>query len=198
MNLPSELTLITIGITAVVTASAAQAAIWVKEHYLSSREGKFSALYAALFFEGYAVKCSDALGESNNFRSSGGHAGSWVWFPTLPEFPKEIDWRKVGIDLTEKAFGFRVETEFRDRQIADCVEHDFPDGGQQESLMACAEFGLKALDLAERFRESKRLTPAVVPNPEFTVMRHLQENRTRLRELQRKVAEYERSLPKDF
>jgi hypothetical protein len=188
----------TIFFTILATASVTQIAVILKDHALARREGRFSALYAALFFESYAKTCSKALSESELSLSTDGNAGSFEGFPSLPEFPKEINWRKIGMPLTERAFALRVEAEFWNGVIADAAEFDFPDGGIHEAMLGCTEFGLKALELAERLRDSKWLPPPVHPNKEYTVQRHLTERRADQLEKRRKRIEYEKSLPNDF
>lgn len=179
----------TIFLTIVATASVTQIAVWLKDHLLARREGKFSALYAALFFEKFATECSRALGETETHISSDGHHGTWSGLPSLPEFPKEIDWRRVGIGLTENAFGFRVAVESKQAEIQDRAEFDPPDGGDWPTLLALTEFGLEALELAGRFRKSKWLGPAPMPNPEYTTLRHLTERREHQMDIHRKSLE---------
>jgi len=167
---------LTILITAIATAVAAQLAIWLKERWTVGQEARFSNLYAALFFEQYATDCSHRLGEKDNFNASGGHAGiDHGGLPELPPFPAEIEWKKVGVRLTEESFSFRVAVEAANAKITYLYEFDPPDGGDYEVLTQMASLGLKALAVAERLRLAARLGPPPAPDPEFTTTRHLTE-----------------------
>ena len=117
----TTLQLVTILITAVITTAAAQVIIWFKDHLIARRESRFSALYAALFFEKYASDCSDVLGELEAHISKEGHHGSVQRLPNLPEFPKEVEWRKLGIDLTQRAFVLRVDIDYKLEEIRDAA-----------------------------------------------------------------------------
>lgn len=173
--------------TAVATAAAAQAAIWTKEKWIAGAEGRFSALYAAIFFEEYAGACSERLSEYDEFISSSGHAGTdHRALPELPDFPKEIDWRRVGIQLTEAAFGYRVKDQAARRKIAYLYDFDPPDGGDHELIMQLIAQGLEALSLAVKIRKARRLAPAVLPDRDYTVERHLLERRTHWEEIQQR------------
>ena len=164
--------------TAVVTAAATQGAVWWKERWNAGTEGRFSALYAALFFEEYAGACSHRLGEYEAFIDSDGHAGvDHGALPDLPEFPKEIDWRRVGIRLTEASFGYRVTLQAASGKIANLYDYDGPDGGDHELIIQLIDQGLAALSLADRIRRSNRLKPAPIPDSEYTVERHLSERK---------------------
>lgn len=98
-----------------------------------------------------------------------GHHGTWRDLPSLDEFLKEIEWQPVGIGQTEKAFGFRVAIESKQWESKDQYEFDPPDGGYWPTLLALTEFGLAALELAGRFRKSKWLGPAPIPNPQSRI-----------------------------
>ncbi|MES2044319.1 MAG: hypothetical protein V4475_10605 [Pseudomonadota bacterium] len=83
-------------VTAIVTAAAAQIFVVIKDLYLASREGKFSALYAALFFEQYGDHCSQRFGEKEAYdvpdrRVDADHSA----MPKLADFLKEIAWHTV-------------------------------------------------------------------------------------------------------
>lgn len=167
---------LTILITAIATAVAAQFAIWLKERWTTGQEARFSNRYAALFFEQYATDCSHRLGEKDSFNASGGHAGiDHGALPELPPFPPEIEWKKVGVRLTEEAFAFRVAVEATNAKISYLYDFDPPDGGDHEILIQMASLGLTALALAERLRRAARLGPAPTPDPDYTTSRHLKE-----------------------
>lgn len=185
---------LTILATAVATAGAAQVAILAKDHWLQSREGKFSSLYAALFFEQYAADCSYVLGEKDSFISSEGHAGTDSGaLPPLPEFPEEIDWRRVGIRLTEDAFAFRVARDSAQSMINYLYEFDPPDGGDFEMQVETAAKGIMALDLARRIRDTARLRPAQIPNREYTPERYLRERSARLQAIVKERADAQKA-----
>ena len=169
---------LTILCTAAATAIAAQGAVWAKERWIAGAEGRFSALYTALFFEEYAGACSRRLGEYEAFISSSGHAGiDHGALPDLPDYPKEINWRHVGIRLTEESFAFRVKLQAASGKIADMYDFDPPDGGDHELILQLIAQGLEALALAGRVRKAHRLAAAPIPDPEYTVERHLTERR---------------------
>lgn len=169
---------------AIATAAAAQGAVWAKENWIAGSEGRFSALYVALFFEEYAGACSHRLGEYEAFISSDGHAGvDHSVLPELPDFPKEIEWRRVGIRLTEAAYAYRVKHQAASSKIADLYAFDPPDGGDHELIMQLIGQGLDALSLAAGIRKSGRLKSAPLPDPEYTVARHLSERRDHWREI---------------
>ncbi|MBT2245845.1 hypothetical protein JQK15_20235 [Sphingobium sp. BHU LFT2] len=176
--------------TAIATATAAQLAIWLKERWTTGHEARFSNLYAALFFEQYATDCSHRLGEKDSFNASGGHAGNdHGTLPELPPFPPEIEWKKVGVRLTEESFAFRVAVEAANAKIAYLYDFDPPDGGDHEVLTQMASLGLKALAVAERLRCAARLSPAPTPDPEYTTARHLTERQAHSEELRVKTLE---------
>jgi len=181
MILPDMSTLVTIGVTAVLTATAAQVAIGLKDHLkersLQRREGQFSGLYTALFFEEYARSLVYVLDEVEAHIYSSGHAGTDRALPSLPDFPKEIDWQRVGINLTERAFGFRVEVDFRVGQIADEADANPPDGYTWPTRLACVDLAFKSLAIADATRTSFGLSPAHAPNPEFSIRHYLTERR---------------------
>lgn len=186
---------LTILATAALTATAAQVAVWAKDKWIAGGEARFSALYAALFFEEYAGACSHRLGEYEAFISSDGHAGTdHSALPDLPDFPKEIDWRRIGIRLTETAFAYRVRNQAACGKIADLYDFDGPDGGDHEVIMQLIGQGLGALAVAAHIRKAGRLKPAAVPDPDYTVERHLTERRAHHEELrQRYLASQEAS-----
>jgi hypothetical protein len=178
---------LTILITAIATAAAAQFAIWLKERWTTGQEARFSNLYAALFFEQYATDCSHRLGEKDSFNASGGHAGiDHGALPELPPSPAEIEWKKVGVRLTEESFSFRVEVEATNAKITYLYEIDPPDGGDHEVLTQMALLGLKALAVAERLRRAARLKPTPTPDPEYTTSRHLTERQAHFEALRAK------------
>lgn len=174
---------LTILATAIVTATAAQCALWAKEKWVAGAEGRFSALYAALFFEEYANACSHRLSEYDDYISSSGHAGvDHGALPEFPDFPIEIDWRRVGIRRTEDAFAYRVKHAAARAKIAYLYDFDPPDGGDYELVMQLIGQGLDALALAAKIRRSGRLKPAPIPDPEYTVERHLTRQRVQWEE----------------
>ena len=178
--------LLTIVATAVVTAGAAQVALLLKDHWLQSREGKFSSLYAALFFEEYAQQCSYYLSDIQDTIAQSHDGLHSVAMPPVPDFPTEIDWRKVGIRLTEDAFAFRVAVASAQSSINYASNIDPPEGGQFEVQVELAAKGLKALDLARRIRYASKLKPAHIQDPEFTTERFLSERRAALNEIEQK------------
>lgn len=181
---------LTIVITAIATAVAAQIAIWLKERWTTGQEARFSNLYAALFFEQYATDCSHRLGEKDSFNASGGHAGTdHGALPELPPFPPEIEWKKVGVRLTEESFAFRVAVEAANAKITYLYDFDPPDGGDHEVLAQMASLGLKALAVAERLRRAARLGSAPMPDPEYTTSRHLTERQVHFEALRTKTLE---------
>lgn len=164
--------------TAIATAAATQGAIFIKERLASNYEGRFSALYAALFFEEYASDCSRRLSENEAFISSGGHDGiNHSAIPKLPSFPKEVDWHRIGIELTEIAFAYRVERQAASDEIADLYSYDPPDGGDYELTIQLIKLGLKALNIAGKIRKDRHLNSAAAPNSEYTVLRYLNERK---------------------
>lgn len=164
--------------TAIITSATTTGFASLKERWMRSREAKFSALYAALFFEEYAVACSHCMGEIDDSISSGGHAGiDHQDLPDLPDWPKEIDWRQVGIRQTERAFGFRVQLEAAARKIAYLYDFDPPDGGAIELRDQLTARGLEALAIAADIRAANHLAPAAIPYPDHTTERHLTERR---------------------
>jgi hypothetical protein len=185
---PATIPFLTILCTAVATAFAAQVALLIKDHWIQNREGRFSSLYAALFFEQYAADCSYVLGEKDAFISSDGHAGTdGGSLPPLPDFPEEIDWQRVGIRLTEDAFAFRIARESAQTMINYLYNYDPPDGGDFEMQVETAAKGLAALDLACRIRAAAGLKAAHIPDPEYTPERYLRERSEHFNEQKRQV-----------
>lgn len=178
---------LTIFVTAVVTSAATQGAIWLRDRWTMARESKFSVLYAALFFEQYAGECSYRLGEIEAHISSGGHAGTdYGSLPDLPAFPSEIEWKRVGIRLTEDAFAFRVAVEAMHSKISYLYDFDPPDGGAAEVRAQLIGLGLRALELADSLRRSATLNAAHAPDPEYTTARHLESSKRHHEEIMAK------------
>lgn len=176
--------------TSAATAGAAQFALVLKDRWVQGREGKFSSLHAALFFEEYARQCSHILGEKEDYANSSGHAGTdHGAIPSMPAFPADIEWRKVGIKLTQQAFGLRVSVEAMNSDISDRFAFDPPDGGDWTMLRGCVSIGLEAIELAKSIREKARLDPAPVPDPHYTTERHLTEAKERFEEIKRRVGD---------
>lgn len=171
----TDMAFLTIFVTAIITSAATQGAIWLKDRWTLARESKFSVLYAALFFEQYAGECSHRLGEIEAHIASGGHAGTdYGSLPDLPTFPHEIEWKRVGIRLTEDAFAFRVAVEAMNSKISYLYDFDPPDGGDAEVRAQLIGLGLRALELAGSLRQSAKLNSAHAPDPEYTTARHLE------------------------
>ena len=192
----ASLPFLTILFTAVATAGAAQGALLLKDRWQHGREGRFSALHLSLFFEQYAADCSELLSEIQAYNSSGGNAGTnHSGLLPLPKFPEEIEWQRVGIRFTEEAYAFRVARNSAQSMIDYLRWEEPPDGGGFELLLEAAKLGLRALDLAQRIRKDTKLSPAEVPNAEYTVERHLKECRDNFRGIEeRRNAERRASL----
>lgn len=177
---------VTIIVTAIITVGVGQAFLISKEYLSKASEGKFSALYAALFFEQYAGWCSRWLSEKEVYEGSDGHQGNdHGMMPELPPFPSEIEWKKLGLAFTEDSFSFRVEVNAADINIRYLAEFDPPDGGDFELRNELVKLGLSALDIAQRLRSSAKLKAPHHPYPEYTIQRHLAERRDALEEIKR-------------
>jgi hypothetical protein len=186
-------------LTAIATSAATQLAIYTKDRWTWGREAKFSALYSALFFEQYASECSRTLGELEAFSASEGHAGTnHGSIPTLPVFPKEIDWQRLGIRPTESAFGFRVEVESTAEMIAFLYNENPPDGGDWDICWKCTELGLKALELAKIIRSMAKLCAATETNSDYTIKRYLTERRAHYQETSRNHLEQQDRVHRDM
>jgi hypothetical protein len=176
-----------------VTAGAAQIFVVIKDHYLASREGKFSALYAALFFEQYADLCSQRFGEKEAYDVTDRRVGAdHNALPELADFPKEIDWHKVGIAMTEEAFAFRVAVNAAELSIFYHYQNGSPEVGDRELKRCLARLGLAALDVATRLRDSAKLTLPPDDEDEFTTENYLTSAQEKLDEIDRQRAEARR------
>jgi hypothetical protein len=186
-------------LTAIATSVSTQFAIYAKDRWIWGRESKFSALYSALFFEQYASECSRTLSEVENFDSSDGHAGTnHCSIPTLPLFPKEIEWQRLGIRPTESAFGFRVEVESATQMIAYLYTEDPPDGGDWDVRSNCIELGLKSLELAKDCRDMAKLGAPPTSDSDYSVKRYLTERRTHYHEIRRGYLEQQDRMHRDM
>lgn len=169
--------------TSITTAAAAQIAVILKDRWVQGREGKFSVLHAALFFEEYARQCSRTLAEQDAYDASSGHNGiDHKAIPSFPKFPDDIEWRKIGIRLTQRAFALSVAVESANAQISDDYRYDPPDGGDYTVMVKCVDLGLECLRLSDDLRQSAKLDPAPQPKPEYTILRHLTDAHNRFEE----------------
>ena len=118
---------------------------------------------------------------------SGGHAGTYHGsLPELPVFSQEIEWKRVGIRLTEDAFAFRVAVEAMHSKISYLYDFDPPDGGDTEVRAQLIGLGLRALELADMLRRSAKLNAAHAPDPEYTTARHLESSKRHHEEIMAK------------
>lgn len=149
--------------TAIATAAATQGAVFLKDKLTADHEGRFSALYAALFFERYASECAAVNAETEDHISSDGHAG--IQHRALADLPfpeEEVDWQRVGIKLTEAAFAFRLEVETGNEIIAQLYGFDPPDGGDWDVRRRSVERGIRAIRLGRDFRKAAKVGAAPV------------------------------------
>lgn len=141
----------------------------------TDKDASFSALYLAIALESYASECSAALGDSENYMASGGHAGAQRGLPDIPDYPESIEWKPLGIEHTNEAMSFRVEVETARTMIADYWDVV----GDEDDLVPMireetARLGKKALELAIRFRKSWKIK-AVDYSGEWNVQTYLSE-----------------------
>lgn len=115
-------------------------------------------------------------GREGNLISSDGHHGEdWGTIPSLPDWTAAIDWKRLGIDNTEKVFSLRVEVDTAKAKISDQYEFDPPDGGDGSVIDDAITFGLRALTLAADIRAKAKLNPIVAS--EWPLDRYLSERR---------------------
>ncbi|MDZ7283834.1 hypothetical protein N4G62_17535 [Sphingomonas sanguinis] len=155
-----------------------------REKLAHRADQRLSALHVALALESYAGECARVVGDKETHISSDGHHGSdWSTIPALPDWPLAIDWKRLGIKNTEKAFALRVEVDAAKAKISDQYNFDPPDGGDAAVLDDAIRLGLKALALASTIRSQAKLDPAV--EAEWPIGRYLEERRVDRAERQR-------------
>jgi len=129
-----------------------------RERWRGRNEAPYSALYLALALEDYARQCETYLSDVETFWSSDEQTGKFhSSMPELAPYPAEIDWKRVGVRLFEKAFGFRVLLSEVDREIYQAYYFDPPDGGDQLLTESLASKGLTALNLGAEIRKKHKL-----------------------------------------
>lgn len=159
------------------------------DHRRRRETARLSALYAANALERYCEQCAHHLGEKETYISSSGHAGQdWGCLPDLPEYPADIDWKRLGIPFTERMFAFRTGLESVQTMISAYYYEDPPDGGDHHVLEQLSKKGLEAGQLARDIRSEFNLTP-VTPGGEYSSERYLRENLHRREEQHRRYLE---------
>ncbi|MDG2532094.1 hypothetical protein P6144_00390 [Sphingomonas sp. HITSZ_GF] len=118
--------------------------------WIGRRENaKLSAMYAVTFLLDYFEQCATRRGDKDTFISSDGHAGvDWGGLPDLDAYPEDIDWKRIGLDLTERMFAFRVRIKSAGTFIADQYDFNPPDGGDGSVFEYLTSEGLEALSIA--------------------------------------------------
>ncbi len=179
--------------SSVVAALVTQGVSIVRDWRKEKRDGKFSALYLAIALEAYAEECATLIMDSENYRNSGGHAGTPHGnIEGIPDYPDAIEWKAFGIKDTTRAMSFRVEVDTRKNHIKDYWEYGDEDDILPLVREEAARLGSKALELAKSFRKSWVIDP-VNYRGEWNVSDYLSESlekhrkrRESLEELQRK------------
>jgi hypothetical protein len=96
--------------SSVVAALVTQGTNILRDWRKAGKDGKFSALYLAIALEDYADKCSALISDSQNYESSGGHAGTPRGnLDDMPDYPAMTEWKLLGITDATDAMSFRVE-----------------------------------------------------------------------------------------
>lgn len=175
--------------SSVLAALVSQGVAAFRESRKTNKDGSFAALYLAVALESYASNCASVLSDSENYQSSGGHAGSaHSTVPDLPDYPTSIEWKPFGIKQTTQAMSFRVEVESAKAMLSeywDFVgdEDDVVPVMRQET----ARLGKKALGLAIDFRKEWKI-PSVDYSADWNVKTYLNE-RVEKYEQDRKIRE---------
>jgi hypothetical protein len=155
-----------------------------REKLAHRADQRLSALHVALALESYGGECARVLGEKETFINNDGHHGSdWSTIPTLPDWTTAIDWKRLGIKNTEKAFALRVEVDAAKAKISDQYDFDPPDGGDGAVLDEAIRLGLRALELASAIRVQAKLNTPV--ETDWPIGRYMEERRDDRAEKQR-------------
>lgn len=135
------------------------------------------------------------LGEKESFEAWDGHDGTnHAGLPAMAVFPSEIDWRRVGIALTEEAFALRVDLAAAQEEIRFLYEINPPDGGDLMVKTQTVGFGLRVIDPARSMRSRGGLPTASSAKRDYSAERYLLERRAHFDEVQRTaLAAQERS-----
>ena len=163
----------------------------VREKIAHRTDQRLSALHVALTLESYGGECARVLGDKETFITNDGHHGQdWTTIPALPDWPAAIDWKRLGIKNTEKAFGLRVEIDAAKARIADHYDVDPPDGGDSDVIDEAIRLGLRALALAADIRLKAKLDPSI--KGDWPIDRCLAERRDdRAEKLRQRLADAE-------
>lgn len=162
--------------SSLAVAVLTQAFTICREKLAHRADQRFSALHIALALESYGSECAHVLGDKETFISSDGHHGQdWATIPSLPDWPAAIDWKRLGIKNTEKAFALQVEIAAAKAKISDQYDFDPPDGGDGSVIDDAIGFGLRAFMLAADIRAKAKLDPIVAS--EWPLDRYLRERR---------------------
>ena len=155
--------------SSVLAAVVTQGASWIRDWVKQIKDGSYAALYLAIALESYASECASCIGESENYDSSGGHAGNIHGnIPDLPAYPDSVEWKPLGIARTAEAMSFRVEIETIKAMITDHWDYLDEDDVVPMVREEAARLGSKALELAIDFRNAWKIA-AVDYNDEWNV-----------------------------
>ena len=146
--------------TSTVCATLLNQGILQWREYIGRREtARLSGLYAAIILENYCDLCSERLGANQRYVATSGQSGDeWLGLPDLPDYPGEIDWKRLGLKFAEKMACFRVDVTLAQRLITFRYDFDPPDGGDHDVLEQLSKKGLEAVQLARAIRKQHGLS----------------------------------------
>lgn len=163
--------------SSVLAAFVNQGLTVIRDWWMARRDAAFSGLYLAIALESYAGDCAAKISDSENYESSGGHAGSPQGnIGDLPDYPATMEWKPFGIKGTTQALSFRVEVETTKTMIRDSWEFGDEDDIVPLVREEAARLGVKALTLAIDIRKQWKIDP-VDYSGEWNVRQYLDERR---------------------
>ncbi len=185
--------------SSVLAALVSQGVAAFRDSRKANKDGSFAALYLAVALESYGSDCSSVISDSENYDSSGGHAGTAHGnVPDLPDYPPSIEWKPFGINQTTQAMSFRVEVESAKAMLRDYWDM-VGDEDEVVPLMRqeTARLGRKALGLAIEFRKEWKIPP-VDYSADWNVKTHLNERVAKYEEQRKEREERNRKFNEEM
>jgi hypothetical protein len=138
--------------TAILTVGLNWFVARLTERTKLERDARYLAIRVAVVLERFALDCAEFIGDNRLHRESFMSAGhERVELPPLAAYPTDADWKAVPQDVLADCLSFPVEIEQSDRSIAFLWEVD-PHEMPRACDKACAELGLRALEIAGSLR----------------------------------------------